>query len=179
MTLDEFLEWENRQELRYEFDGVGPVAMTGGTQEHNQIARNLTSGLHQRLRGTPCQVLGSDVKIRVAGHIRYPDALVVCSKHPRGTLVYDDPVVVFEVLSPGTAGIDRIVKSQEYLDTPSIQRYVMLEQNFQGAMVLTRQGESWAVAVVKGDATISLPEIGTELPLGELYEGVDLPDPPA
>ena len=27
MTLAGFLEWEERQPLRYEFDGVGPVAM--------------------------------------------------------------------------------------------------------------------------------------------------------
>jgi hypothetical protein len=31
MTVDEFLAWERRQELRYEFDGSAPVAMTGGT----------------------------------------------------------------------------------------------------------------------------------------------------
>ena len=30
MTLAEFLAWEERQPLRHEFDGVGPVAMTGG-----------------------------------------------------------------------------------------------------------------------------------------------------
>ena len=31
MTLEAFLAWEERQELRYEFDGFQPVAMTGGT----------------------------------------------------------------------------------------------------------------------------------------------------
>ena len=29
MTLSEFLAWEERQELRHEFDGFRPVAMTG------------------------------------------------------------------------------------------------------------------------------------------------------
>lgn len=37
MTLAAFLEWEERQELRYEFDGFQPVAMTGGTAEHSAI----------------------------------------------------------------------------------------------------------------------------------------------
>ena len=41
MTLDEFLAWERRQELRYEFDGTRAVAMTGGTVEHSVIATNL------------------------------------------------------------------------------------------------------------------------------------------
>ncbi len=35
MTLDEFLAWEREQELRYEFDGFAPVAMTGGTVAHS------------------------------------------------------------------------------------------------------------------------------------------------
>ena len=36
MTLAQFLEWEERQPLRYEFDGIGPVAMTGGSVGHSQ-----------------------------------------------------------------------------------------------------------------------------------------------
>jgi hypothetical protein len=31
MTLEAFLGWESRQEIKYEFDGFRPVAMTGGT----------------------------------------------------------------------------------------------------------------------------------------------------
>lgn len=99
MSLAEFLAWEERQELRYEFDGFEPVAMTGGTSEHSAIQRNLIMAVGNRLRGKPCQVHGSELKIAVAGSIRYPDAFVVCSPIPRGTTVVTDPVVVFEVLT--------------------------------------------------------------------------------
>ena len=37
MTLESFLAWEERQELRYEFDGFRPIAMTGGTYAHARI----------------------------------------------------------------------------------------------------------------------------------------------
>ena len=30
MSLEEFLVWEERQEVRHEFDGLRPVAMVGG-----------------------------------------------------------------------------------------------------------------------------------------------------
>src|SRR5208283_3698862 len=110
MTLAEFLEWEERQPMRYEFDGVGPVAMTGGTAGHAQIQRNLAFALTARLRGKPCQFLGSDLKFQVAeGHVRYPDGMVVCSPVDRAATVVYDPVVVFEVLSPSTTHNDRIV----------------------------------------------------------------------
>ena len=35
-----------------------------------------------RLRGRPCQVYGSDLKIRTARSIRYPDAFVACPAVP-------------------------------------------------------------------------------------------------
>lgn len=84
MTLAEFLVWEHRQPLRYEFDGIGPVAMTGGTFAHAAIRRNLAIALGGRLRGALCQFLGSGLKIRVGdGHIRYPDGMVVWSPETR------------------------------------------------------------------------------------------------
>jgi len=179
MSLSQFLDWEERQELRYEFNGFEPVAMTGGTSEHSAIQRNLIMALGTRLRGKPCQVHGSELKIAVAASIRYPDAFVVCSPIPRGTTVVADPVVVFEVLSPSTSTTDRIVKNQEYRDTPSIQRYVMLEQDRQAATVFARAGDDWVGHVLSGDVALAMPEIGVDLPLAELYEGVSfaVPEP--
>jgi Uma2 family endonuclease len=179
MTLEEFLAWEERQELPWEFDGFAPVAMTGGTVEQGLIQANLIRALGNRLIGGPCRVFGSHVKIAVAGSIRHPDAMVVCTSSPRGATVINDPVVVFEVLSPGTASVDRIVKNQEYRSTPSIQGYVMLEQDQVGATVFSRDGDDWVGHVVAGEAAVPLPEIGIELPLAELYEGVAFEEPDA
>jgi Uma2 family endonuclease len=176
MRLDDFLVWEVRQELRYEFDGARPSAMTGGTAEHSAIQRNLITALTIRLRGKPCQAYGSELKIAVAGSIRYPDAFVVCSPVARGATVIADPTVVFEILSESTGDTDRIVKNQEYRNTSSIQRYVMLEQVRQAALVFVRLGEDWSGRVFAGDVVLDMPEIGIEVPLAELYEGVAFPD---
>lgn len=172
MSLDEFLAWEEKQELRWEFDGFAPMAMTGGTSEHSAIQRNLSIAVGGRLRGQRCQLYTADLKIRVAGSIRYPDAFVVCSPVPRGTPVVTDPVVVFEVLSPSTASTDIGVKNEEYRDTPSIQRYVMLAQDQQRAIVFAREGDDWVGHIVSGEAVLQMPEIGIEVPLAEIYEGL-------
>ena len=95
---------------------------------------------------------------------------VVCSPIARGATVITDPVVVFEVLSPTTASTDYVVKNQEYRDTSSIQRYVMLEQDQQAATVFERAGDDWVGHVVSGDVMLAMPEIGIELPLAELYQ---------
>ena len=179
MSLDDFLDWEERQEQRHEFDGFQPVAMTVGTSEHSAIQRNLIIALGNRLRARLCQVHGSELKIAAAGGVRYPDAFVVCSPIPRGTTVVTDPVVVFEVLSPSTSTTDRIVKNKEYRDTPSIQRYIMLEQDRQAATVFARAGDDWVGHVVSGDVVLAMPEIGIELQLAELHEGVSFAEPEA
>ncbi|MCQ4162351.1 Uma2 family endonuclease [Roseomonas sp. GC11] len=178
MSLQDFLAWESGQALRHEFDGTAPVAMTGGTAAHAALQRNLAIAIGGRLRGQPCRFFGSDLKVEVAGSIRYPDGFVVCGPvDPRSTLLRE-PVVVFEVLSTSTAGTDRITKNHEYAATPSIRRYVMLEQDRVAATIFARAGEDWVGHVLRADAVLDMPEIGLSLPLAELYEGLDpLPDP--
>jgi len=173
MSLAEFLEWEERQPLRYEFDGVGPVAMTGGTFAHAVIQRNLAFALTARLRGKPSQFLGSDLKFLVAvGHIRYPDGMILCSPIDRAATVVHEPVVVFEILGPSTTRTDRLIKAREYQATPSLQRYVMLEQDSIGATVYARASTSWTHEILVADSLLSLPEVEVDLPLAELYDGL-------
>lgn len=177
MSLVEFLAWEQRRELRHEFDGFQPVAMVGGTAAHSIVQHNLLTALTNRLRGKPCQPHGSELKVEVAGSIRYPDAFVVCTPVARDATLVADPVVVFEVLSAGTARIDRVTKNAEHRATASVQRYVMLEQDSQAATVFAREGERWVGSLLTGDAVLSMPEIGIEVPLTELYEGLDFTEP--
>jgi Uma2 family endonuclease len=88
--------------------------------------------------------------------------------------VVTDPVVVFEILSQGSALTDRVIKNSEYRQTESILRYVMLEQDSQAATVFAREGERWVGSLLTGDAVLSMPEIGIEVALAVLYEGLDL-----
>jgi Uma2 family endonuclease len=180
MGLRQFLAWEERQPLCYEFDGFQPVAMTGGTAAHSAIQRNILHALTGRLRGKSCQPYGSDLKIEVVGRIRYPDAFVVCTPVPPRQTVVTDPVVVFEVLCDGTASTDLVEKTAEYRATASIQRYVILEQTHAAGIVFVRKGEDWVTDIVAGDgAVLSLPEIGIEIPLAEIYADVELTGTPS
>ena len=174
MTKEEFLAWEERQELRYEFDGFQPVAMTGGTYEHDAIQVNLVAALATRLRGKPCRTHGNSIKIEVMGRIRYPDAFVTCTPIPRGAMVLHEPVVIFEVLSRGTARTDRLLKNREYASTASVRRYIMLEQDAAVATVFERTGGNWVGNTIGDDVMLEMPEIGIGISLLELYEGVDL-----
>jgi Uma2 family endonuclease len=172
MGLTEFLAWEERQELKYEFDGYAPVAMVGVTRAHSEIQRNILIALGTRLRGKQCHSHGSELKIEVVGRIRYPDAFVVCTPGETTDTVVTDPVVIFEIISNESDHRDRITKNEEYRLTPSVQRYVMLEQAEPAAMVFAREGERWVGTLHKGAAILAMPEIGIEIPLAEFYEGL-------
>src|SRR5438045_3038345 len=96
LTVDEFLDWERTQDARYEFDGIQPVAMTGGSRVHARIATRVTAALVNHVQ-PPCEAFGSELKVLTIGRVRYPDASVACG-------AADDesdsiqPTAVFEVL---------------------------------------------------------------------------------
>ncbi len=174
MTLDDFLIWEANQPERYEYDGFGPVAMNGGTVAHATIAANLIIEVGNRLRGTHCRAYGSGLKILVAGRVRYPDAFVACTPASNNATWRTDPVVVFEILSESTAVIDQTTKNVEYRATPSIRRYVMLSQESISANIYERIGDGWVGTLVADPvAVLAMPEIGIELPLAALYDGLE------
>ena len=177
MTREDFFDWAQRQNERYEFDGFQPVAMVGGTRNHSRIARNTVSALQFRLRGSSCEPLGSDAGVATVGNaVRYPDALVTCTKGLGTDRVVPGVVVVFEVVSPTSGRTDRIEKLREYQVVPSIRRYVIMEYTSVGLTVHTRLNgdDPWTTTALTTEDVLQMPEIGIEIPVSEFYEGTDL-----
>jgi len=177
-TQERFFEWAQAQDIRYEFDGFRPVAMTGGTAAHSRVTLNLKFSLKSRLRGTGCEVFGSGAGVETVGRtVRYPDALVTCSKVENGAYVVPGVVVVFEVASPSPRAVhtDRVIKVREYAAVPSIRRYVIVESMFVGLTVMERGAgdEPWTMSVLTIDGILVLPEIGIEIPVAEIYEDIE------
>jgi len=173
MSLAQFLEWEKRQPLRYEFDGFRPVAMAGGTRAHSHIQRNLAIAVGGRLVNGPCEFHGSDFKVQTASDkARYPDGFVTCNTGADNDTIIDDPVVIFEVLSDGTANRDIGEKNAEYAAMQSVQRYVMLSQDRVGGTMFERVNGDWIGHLLTANSIIKMTEIGIEVPIEELYRRV-------
>jgi Uma2 family endonuclease len=174
-TAEQFLRWAGTQEGRYEYDGVRPVAMTGGSADHSRILTNIHVALRSRLRGTGCSHFGPDLGVRTVGEsVRFPDALITCTKFPGTERLAPDVVVVFEVLSPDSGRRDRIEKVREYAAVASVRRYVIVEAAGKGLFVLHRQhadAEFAVLTLTEGD-TLELPEVGISVPVAEIYEDV-------
>lgn len=172
MSLEEFLAWEAGQDLKWEYDGTGPVEVTGGTRAHALIQRRILAVLDALLSGSAFEVFGSELKVQVDGRIRYPDAFVTHAGGPAGSTVVHDPIAVFEVLSDSAERTDRFTRNREDAATPSVQRYVMLEQVEAGSMVFERAGGDWVGRLLLAGAVLRMPETGIEVPVAEFYRGL-------
>jgi Uma2 family endonuclease len=166
---------------RSEFIAGEVFAMTGATETHNLIVANVVRELGNALKGKPCRVYPSDLKVRIEAENMgtYPDAMVICGDRA----FYDDrrdvvtnPTLIVEVLSESSEAYDRGNKFRHYRALPSLQAYLLLSQQRVQAELFVRQPDgSWNLSVF-ADPTdrIPLAAIGAELVLGEAYDKVEL-----
>lgn len=181
MTEDEFFVWAEKQDRRYEFDGFQPVAMTGGSNNAGAIGVRLIMALGSRLRGRTCQPLGPGNGVETINNkVRYPDALVTCSRFPGDGNTIPGVVVVFEVIgtTPDAIRRDRIIKPREYAAVRSIRRYIILESTTIGLTVFERDtpDQGWHSFPLANGEILRMPEIDIEIPVDELYEDIVFPD---
>lgn len=173
-----YLATEVRSPARREYVGGIPYAMAGASNAHNQIATNTLLALGTRLRGKPCRAFNSDTKVRIRLPFQlrfyYPDVTVTCRPNPQHESFQDEPSLLVEVLSDDTRRIDEGEKLLAYTQIPSLQVYLLIEQRAARIVVMRRMANGFQREEHTDQATIPLPEIGCELPLAEVYDGVDL-----
>lgn len=178
VSIDDYLDGELHSEIRHEYVDGFVYAMTGGTGNHSRIKVRVLSVLERQLQGSQCVPYDSDFKVRIARNNRtyfyYPDASVFCETDLASATFGHNPVVIIEVLSDSTRRTDMNEKCDNYLSIPSLQTYVMLEQDQVQATVYQRgsSGEFDAMVYQGGESVVPLAGIGASLPLAELYRGI-------
>ncbi len=176
MSAAEFLAWDAGQTIRHEFVRGEVFMMAGGEDRNNTVALNLVVALRQHLRGSPCRVYASDVKLRVeaADCYFYPDVMVTCSAADLGDrLIKRDPVLVVEVLSPSTAAFDRGGKFADYRALPGLAEYLLVDvdalrcdlyrQGADGLWVLHPSAPGEGVALTSVDLTVPAEALWADL----------------
>ena len=173
-TPQQFLTWENRQRLRYELVGGAARAMTGATVGRNLLAGRVLAALLRQLR-PGCTAHRSDLKlVSPAGMVTYPNVLVRCGPIDEDATEIDEPILIVEILSPGTRREDLIRKRYGYQAIRSLLWLLHVEPKKVQIEVVTREADaSWrSVFVTDPAATIRLQELGVSLAMGELYAGM-------
>lgn len=175
MTVEEFFDWQQRQEDRYELvEGVPVKMMTGASNYHDVIVVNIIALLHQQLRGGPCRVTTPDTAVRTRiRSLRRPDVTVTCDPPKQDSYEAGKPRLVVEVLSPSNTGIAWQRKLEEYRRREGLVYILLVESSAIGATLLTRAGDAWDPTDFNTiDDVIELPECDCRLPMRDVYEGL-------
>lgn len=178
MSVADYLEWEAGEELKHEYIYGEIIEMTGGTGKHSKIPINIGFEILRQIDRSAYVMFNSEMRIK-AGESRYvyPDLSVV-----RAEEVYEDeneltllnPVFVVEVTSPSSQTYDRVDKLSFYLDVPSIEAYLIVDQDRLRADLYTRAEDGWFLRVFNHtDDVIPLSALECELSLADVYRGIE------
>lgn len=169
VSVDDYLDAELATPIKHEYVGGAVYRMADNRNAHNI---------------KPCRPFDSATKIRIRlpNQVRFyhPDVSVICRPKPQSDYYQDWPAVIFEVLSRRTRRIDEGEKKDAYLAIPSLSVYVLVEQETHAVVAFRRTPQGFVREVHEGlDAVLPLPEIDIDLPLAEIYNGVEIAPEPA
>jgi len=113
----------------------------------------------------------------------YPDVSVVCGE-PEGEDGRDDilsnPTALIEILSKSSEAYDRGFKFNRYRTIDSLIEYVLVSQDEARIQVFKRQPSGqWLMTDYSGlDSSCRFESLDCSIPLSEIYQQVNFPDPP-
>ncbi|MGU3537440.1 Uma2 family endonuclease [Methylobacterium sp. A54F] len=175
MTVEEFLAWAEGRPGRYELDDGAVVMMSPERVRHAdaKFAVQLALRVAIRQAGLPCRMVPDGLTVRIDDDTAYePDALVYCGDRVDPDAVeIADPVVVVEVLSPGTRRIDTGRKLTGYFRVPSVMHYLIVDPA-RGTVVHHRRGDGDLIETrIAHAGTLVLEPPGLGLAVAELFAG--------
>ena len=175
-TPEEYLRLERAADHKSEFVNGRIYAMVGSTRWHNFIAGSVYAELRAQLRGRPCEVYSSDMRVKVSASrvYTYPDVSALCGEARIEDIHGDtllNPSVIVEVLSDSTANYDRGEKFAYYRNLDSLREYILSSQNLPRVEQYVRTGDLWMLKAIDGlNASLSIETLGCTLALADIYE---------
>lgn len=177
ITVDDYLAGEAESPIKHEYVDGEVFAMGDASDAHVTIAGNIFSLLRAHLRGGPCRVYITAMKLQVerANAFFYPDVFVTCAAADAPEpLIKRSPSVVIEILSKSTEGYDRGEKFARYRLLDSLQDYVLIDSRRRVIDVFRRHAKGWMLQPLAEDDRLELPTLDFGCTMDEIYEDVTL-----
>ena len=174
-TFADYLSLEKFSNIKHEFLDGEIYAMAGGTPTHAALSLSFGAALLNHLRGGPCRVFSSDLRVRVAetGLATYPDVAVVCGElqlDPEDKSTVTNPRVVVEVLSPSTIDYDRGKKLAHYQRIPSLQAIALVWQHDRRIELHHRTAaETWDYTEARAGDWLGIAAIDASFAVDAIY----------
>jgi Uma2 family endonuclease len=179
ITPEQYLSFERSSEYKSEYLNGEIFGMTGASRKHNLIATNIVLSLGNQLKGGPCELYVSEMRVKVnaVGLYTYPDLAIVCEEPQLEDEFFDtllNPTVLIEILSKSTERYDRIAKSDYYRRLNSLSEYLLVAQEQYRVEQYTRQPDDhWLLTEIHSvEGVVDLQSIKCSLALREVYEKI-------
>jgi len=181
-TPEEYLQAEKISVDKHEWIDGQMIAMAGGSLSHSAVTSNLIRSIGNQLVASRVELLTATC---VSGRLQpsftpTPTSPFFCGPPQfdpidRSTGSIINPTLIAEVLSPSTERYDRDEKFRKYLSIPTLREYVLVAQHEPYIEVRApRDDGSWLVTPYSGlAAKVRFASIEIEIPLSEVYDGVD------
>ena len=178
LSPEEYLDWEERSEVRHEFIDGEVFAMAGSSDDHATIVGNAFMALSPFARKCGCRLFPQDVKARPKGLSRYyyPDLMVTCDERDKGDrYVKRHYKLIVEVLSDSTEAFDRGRKFEDYRRSESLEEYVLIAQDRISVDVFRLNAAGrWELEGYGAGSVVELVSVGARFAIEELYLDVEL-----
>ncbi len=176
ISQEAYFELEKSTDIRHEYIDGYVYAMVGGSFNHSRIIQNIASAIRNHLKGKPCEVFAESTKLKTPlahgrSHYVYPDVIVDCSVDKAVDNVLTTPVIIVEVLSKSTHYSDKVSKRQIYQQIPTLQEYVLVEQEVVEVIVRRRRNNWISEEFFLGDS-VTFEQIDLTLTVEDIYERV-------
>ena len=181
VSPEDYLQLESESAYKHEYLNGRVVAMAGAEPAHNEINYNLNQVIGPHLRRQNCKGYMGDQRVQVksqSGYL-YPNTVAVCKpvfsdKAKPSSLT--NPVFIAEVLSTSTSDNDRGAKFMLYRQIPSLRQYLILDsESVHAELYSLDELGRWVLTETRDpQAVLDLGSIGCQVPLAEVYVGVEL-----
>jgi Uma2 family endonuclease len=177
-TVEEWLEFEKRAEVRHEYYFGKLIPMAGEAKRANRIANNFLLKLSDPLEAKGFEMFTHDVKAEVLpdGIYRYPDLVVAPLVDDEHDYIVKHPVLLLEVASTNSTHRDRVKKRKEYHQVAYLWYYLIASQDEISVELHQRNANgAWDVAYfTEPEDDIALPRLGVSLKVSDLYARIKL-----
>jgi Uma2 family endonuclease len=174
-TVAEYFELEKHSNIRHEYYYGKLIAMPGESKNANEIAQNCAYAFRIELRKRGFRIFIQDVRTIVKENeiYRYPDVVVADEKDDNHTHNITKPRILIEVISDSSKYRDRVTKLQEYSKIPSLDYYVVIDQDVVNVEVYSRKENGWHYQLLEDlSETVELSMFDMSLSLETVYENI-------
>ncbi len=175
ISVEDYLKGELISDLKHQLIGGEVYAMAGASANHERISANIIRKTGNHLEDSPCEPFGSDMKVKAGENFFYPDVTVDCNFDESEPYFTESPIIIVEVISKSTRKMDESTKLTSYLKLPSLQEYILVEQDFVDVEVLSRKENWFPRHYFLGDE-LTLESIDLTLSVEEIYRRVNNAD---